>query len=363
MKNKTRLILVGGFLGAGKTTLLYESTKILMKEGKKVGLITNDQASELVDTAYLLQTKVAVAEVSGSCFCCNFNGFVNSVRQVEKESEADVIISEPVGSCTDLSATIIQPLKDKFKNKVVVSPLTVLADPFKLKNILDGGTGGLHKSAAYIFEKQLEEADIIGITKTDLLAEDELDFLTEKVKTRFPHTKIMAISSRSGAGIQDWLNFVMTNNQTGQRIIDVDYDIYAEGEAVLGWLNTSVSLTGNEINWDNFAYRFLKEFSRKIDAAQISVGHIKLMIQNGTKYLAGNITGDANTLEMRGKAGISDNAHMILNARVGLTPDELDNMVKTLLAKTTGENINPLIDAWKCLSPGYPNPTFRYKKS
>jgi hypothetical protein len=132
---------------------------------------------------------------------------------------------------------------------------------------------------------------------------------------------------------------------------------------VLGWLNTSVSLTGNEINWDNFAYRFLKEFSRKIDAAQISVGHIKLMIQNGTKYLAGNITGDANTLEMRGKAGISDNAHMILNARVGLTPDELDNMVKTLLAKTTGENINPLIDAWKCLSPGYPNPTFRYKKS
>jgi G3E family GTPase len=50
---KTRIILVGGFLGAGKTTLLWESARKLTEQGKHVGLITNDQASELVDTAFL----------------------------------------------------------------------------------------------------------------------------------------------------------------------------------------------------------------------------------------------------------------------------------------------------------------------
>ena len=48
-----RLILVGGFLGAGKTTLLWEAAKQLSSRGLKVGLITNDQAPDLVDTSLL----------------------------------------------------------------------------------------------------------------------------------------------------------------------------------------------------------------------------------------------------------------------------------------------------------------------
>jgi hypothetical protein len=43
---------------------------------------------------------------------------------------ADVLIAEPVGSCTDLSATILQPLKDQFKQQFVPAPFSVLADPF-----------------------------------------------------------------------------------------------------------------------------------------------------------------------------------------------------------------------------------------
>ena len=144
----TRLILVGGFLGAGKTTLLWEAASRIMNDGKRVGLITNDQASELVDTALLLRNEVKVAEVSGSCFCCNFNGLISAMKQVREEANADVIIAEPVGSCTDLSATIVQPLKENMKNELLISPLSVMADPAHLTDILNGGTAGLHPSAA-----------------------------------------------------------------------------------------------------------------------------------------------------------------------------------------------------------------------
>ena len=57
---KTRLILVGGFLGAGKTTMLWETARRIMDSGKRVGLITNDQAPDLVDTAILLHHDVKV---------------------------------------------------------------------------------------------------------------------------------------------------------------------------------------------------------------------------------------------------------------------------------------------------------------
>jgi Ni2+-binding GTPase involved in maturation of urease and hydrogenase len=362
MNNKTRLIIIGGFLGAGKTTLLYETTRILMNEGKRVGLITNDQASELVDTAILLQTQVKVAEVSGSCFCCNFNGFIDSIKQVGIESNAEIIIAEPVGSCTDLSATIMQPLKEQLNKDLILSPLTVLADPFRLADILDGRTACLHSSAAYIFQKQLEESDIILISKADLLNKDGLEFLKENVKLHYPYSKVLTISSKTGEGITDWLELIVASTEIGRRIVEVDYDTYAEGEAVLGWLNCSMNLKGEQVNWDTVVTDFLKELSRKLDLNKIGVGHIKIILENGTKYVIGNITGTAETLSIRGTAGVSNEARIIINARVEIDPDTLDKVVKEVLDKVTKDKISVKINAWKCLSPGYPNPTFRYDK-
>lgn len=65
MKNESRFVMVGGFLGAGKTTLLAKATERLVARGKRVGLITNDQATNLVDTAILDETGSPVQEVSG----------------------------------------------------------------------------------------------------------------------------------------------------------------------------------------------------------------------------------------------------------------------------------------------------------
>ena len=72
--NRTQLVIIGGFLGAGKTTLLGATTRLLHDKGKKVGLITNDQAQGLVDTHILSADGTMVEEVAGSCFCCNFDG-------------------------------------------------------------------------------------------------------------------------------------------------------------------------------------------------------------------------------------------------------------------------------------------------
>ena len=360
MTDTTRLIIVGGFLGAGKTTLLFNATQKLMEEGKRVGLVTNDQASELVDTSFLLRTKVNVAEVSGSCFCCNYKGFTESLKQVKQEANADVVIAEPVGSCTDLSATLMQPLKENFNKKLVISPLSVLADPVRLTDILNGGTAGLHPSAAYIFKKQLEESDIILISKADLLNANELDELKQKVEATYPFAIVLSISSKTGEGIQEWMKLLETNTKAGQRIVEIDYDTYAEGEAILGWLNGSVTLTG-KADWNKFVADFLGLLSAKIDEMKIGVGHIKVLLENNQDFISGNITGSAKTLSIKGEVGESEKVQFTINARAEITPEKLDRLIKETLNSVSGNQIATTIKAWKYLSPGYPKPTHRYK--
>ena len=358
--NTTRLILVGGFLGAGKTTLLWEAASRIMKQGKRTGLITNDQAPELVDTAFLLHHNLEVAEVSGSCFCCNFNGLIDAVHHVKKASEAEVIVAEPVGSCTDLSATILQPLKNNFKDELVVSPLTVLADTARLADILNGGTAGLHPSAAYIYRKQLEESDIILISKSDQGKAGDLALLTEKVKVAYPDADVMQISAKTGNGIDEWLEEVMQRTDAGKKLVEVDYDVYAEGEAVLGWLNATIQLTGKETNWDVFAEKLLNGLAYDFEHKNAAIGHVKILLESNEKYLTGNFTGKADTIQIRGAAGISEEARLTLNARVETTPEELEKMVKERLETETKNHLEMEIVAWRCLSPGRPEPTFRF---
>ena len=358
----TRLILAGGFLGAGKTTLLWDVAQKLMKQGLRVGLITNDQAPELVDSALLSLNDLKVAEVSGSCFCCNFNGFTEAIQNIRKEMAADVVIAEPVGSCTDLSATIIQPLKKYWNTEITVSPLSVLADPARLTSILDGGNGGLHQDAAYIYHKQLEESDIIVINKADLLSSEDIKTLKQLTAKAYPSASIFAISAISGEGLDEWLNVVTSSNQSGKRLVDVDYDIYANGEAVLGWLNGTVSIQGNTTDWDAFIHKFMTELSQKFDNNKYGVGHVKVIAENGKQFIVGNITGTSETLSFRGSAGNGENLKLIVNARVETSPTVLDEMVRETLSSLVGDSYKSEVMAWKFLQPGRPEPTHRFSE-
>ena len=163
-----RFVMVGGFLGAGKTTTLARLAREYSAQGKKVGLVTNDQAQNLVDTNSLRAQGFAVEEVPGACFCCKFDELVGKVGELEAHERPDVILAEPVGSCTDLVATVIQPLKDLYQTRFTVAPYAVLLKPSHGIRILqDQPAGGFSPKAAYIFKKQLEEADAIVINRAD----------------------------------------------------------------------------------------------------------------------------------------------------------------------------------------------------
>jgi G3E family GTPase len=148
-----RFVMIGGFLGAGKTTTLTRLAQMYVAKGRRVGIVTNDQAHDLVDTNTFRRQGHAVEEVPGACFCCRFDDLISRVGSLQDSEKPDVILAEPVGSCTDLVATVIQPLKDLYGMRFEVAPYAVLFKPSHGTRILRNQTaGGFSPKAAYIFK-------------------------------------------------------------------------------------------------------------------------------------------------------------------------------------------------------------------
>ena len=224
------------------------------------------------------------------------------------------------------------------KTEISVSPLTVLADPSRIKGILDG-SADLHPSAAYIIKKQLEESDIILITKTDLYPATEINSIADSLKENFPECEVRVISAKTGEGVKEWLDLVLTGENSGRHILDIDYDRYAEGEAVLGWLNCSASLSGNDVDWDAFTRSFMEYMASELDSKRLPVGHVKMIVENGDQYISANLTGRSETLTYRWSAGSGDSAEIKVNARVEMSPQDLEELFRNSLNATANGHI------------------------
>src|SRR6185436_6837224 len=80
--SKARYVMIGGFLGAGKTTSVARLAERLTGRGLRVGLITTDQGTELVDTAMLRSRGFATEEIPGGCFCCRFHSLLEAAKKL-----------------------------------------------------------------------------------------------------------------------------------------------------------------------------------------------------------------------------------------------------------------------------------------
>src|SRR5262245_62176112 len=226
---RIRFVMVGGFLGAGKTTTLGRLARFYQSRGQRVGLVTNDQAADLVDTNSLRAQGLAVEEVAGACFCCRFDDLVGCVGKLEESQRPDVILAEPVGSCTDLVATVVQPLKDLYGQRFAVAPYAVLFKPSHgLKILRDEPGAGFSPKAAYIFLRQLEEADAVVLNRIDELTNQQVDELAALVNERFPGLPLVRMSAKTGAGLEALTQLLDQEGNFGKKILNIDYDTYAE---------------------------------------------------------------------------------------------------------------------------------------
>lgn len=365
--DKPVVILVAGFLGAGKTTLLGQATERFVGRGHRVGLVTNDQAANLVDTLTLRAGDSPVREVTGGCFCCRFDDLLDSIDGLINEGRLDIVIGEPVGSCTDLSATVVQPIKALHSGRYQLAPLTVLVDPDRVCFLveprpLSSDRATFPENVLYIYLKQLEEADVIALNKLDLLSEKRRLELEDALRQRFPRAHVLSISAKEGIGIDAWMDHMLGGGVAGQTITDVDYDVYADGEAALGWLNASHRLESDSpADWESFGRALMTALRDECLRRSAEVAHLKILLNSGSGSFVGNLTSASGNAMWHGRIERpSPHCDLTINARVHITPEVLRAVVDRCMEATIGTKIRIGLNELQCFAPSRPQPTHRY---
>jgi len=366
MAGLAHYFMIGGFLGAGKTTAIAELATRLVASGRSVGLITNDQGRELVDTAMLRSRGFATEEIPGGCFCCKFDSLVEAAEQLDRSAAPEIFMAEPVGSCTDLVATVSYPLRRIYGDRYRIAPLSVLVDPHRARRILGLESGAsFSDKVLYIYRKQLEEADLIVVSKTDTVADAARDELMETLRVEFPHARLHAISSRTGEGLAEWVEILLSGETAHRPAMNVDYDTYAEGEAQLGWFNATVRVQPQgEIDANVLLEHLAEEVRTRLAEDGALVAHLKMTF-SPDRSLAGEVA-IVNLVSSEDLPALGqeldepvEGGQLIVNLRAEAEPSTLESAATEALHAVSSPECRLSIDHLECFRPGRPVPAHR----
>jgi G3E family GTPase len=371
VEKPVKLIFAGGFLGSGKTTALAALAKRLIERGMRVGIITNDQTENLVDTVIVKQLLhelgVPVEEVVKGCFCCKFDELMDHIETILAHNP-DVLMGEPVGSCTDFVAAVANPIKIGYRDAFRFAPFSIMVDPDRVRELVLGETETrFPEEVAYLFQKQMEEADIIALNKIDLLTDQETGRLFAALETKFPDKNVRTVSATEGNGMDEWLEELLSGRPGANTVLrQIDYDRYATAEAALGWLNAAVKISASKpLDAAQFARTLALGLREAFKGKDGEIGHLKFVITTGGKAMWTNVTKLDSEPSVSGEQlGMLSQGTLILNARVRLEPEELESIVRHILdnvCKDTGVQFE--IEDLQCFSPAYPEPPYIVRES
>jgi G3E family GTPase len=360
-------ILIGGFLGAGKTTIIGKLTQYLEKNCKKVALITNDQGEGLMDTASARNASLGsqnIAEITGGCFCCRLDELVDSIKVLDDSTRPDVMIAEPVGSCTDLMATVLQPLEKIYQTPLTLAPLAVVLDARRALATLGGRKKhrSFHRDVGYVYLKQLEEAEWLIANKCDLLNDSDLENLRSIISQKYPTRKLHFVSAKSGDGLEVFFSDLLGNESSPGKMMEVDYERYAEGEAMLGWVNLAaeVLLSAAPGPW-------LQSLGEKVAAAlaanEHEVGHFKMSLTGqGKRWRVHQVMGSEEVELFEEEVSADDPSgapelRMLVNLRAEGDAKRLQAYVHAALDEQTEARVS--FHQQAAFQPGKPEPTHR----
>ena len=355
--------LVSGFLGSGKTTAIISASKVLMEQGLKVGVITNDQGKFLVDTHFLRLNDIPTVEVNGGCFCCNYNDFNQSLEQIVEQVRPDVVFAESVGSCADIIATVVKPLMEFKTSHSEDTTLSTFSDARLLWKYLQGQELPFQENVIYIFEQQIQETGVLIINKIDLLEEEVMGQIKALAKQKYPDKQIILQSSLTMDGVQPWL--VALRNQTSYASdpLRINYEIYGSGEQTLAWYDAKLRIEGGKITSVDWVHQFLDRIITRIQQEKIPVGHLKFLLTDGQMHQKISLVSadELSEIIIENPQEWSESIELTINARLECEKEKIQGVFHEVLENTllkVGNQATVLEEEF--FHPGFPNPTYRF---
>lgn len=232
---KLPVTVLSGFLGAGKTTVL--SHILNNRQGQKVAVIVNDM-SELNIDASLVKSEVSLnrsdeklVEMSNGCICCTLReDLLLEVNKLAKEGRFDYLVIESTGiseplpvaetfTFADEDGISLSDIATLDTMVTVVDAVNFLKDYDEAQYLQDAGESlgdEDERSVADLLIDQVEFADVLLISKTDLVKATDIERLNAILKVLNTHAKIIPISSGK-VDINSVLNTGLFNFERAQQ--------------------------------------------------------------------------------------------------------------------------------------------------
>jgi G3E family GTPase len=221
---------------------------------------------------------------------------------------------------------------------------------------------GFSPKAAYIFKKQHEEADFVILNRIDELRPEEVDELAGLIAAAYPGMPVVRTSAKTGVGLDAVLEVLEQQGDFGRRALELDYDVYAEGEAELGWLNSSLRVTAPEpFSLDHLALEIVRRMQQSLATSAAEPAHLKTIGMSGGRHAVANlVSSDTPAVLSLASDFQTRQADVIVNARVAIDPTELLEHARAA-ARTTCDALGATAEFLQTRSfrPGRPTPTYR----
>ena len=325
-------MVLGGYLGAGKTTLAVNLAKeIKEKYGKIVAIITNDQGDVLVDTEYSKESGFDTREIMGGCFCTNFDTFVSSARTLVTAGKPDVIIAEPIGTSTNIMSSVVSPMRSLYPNEFSVCPFFVAVDCVRALDILSTEKERKIETVDVIPEHQIRDAEVIVLTKTDLVSKEIISEIKNKILEKQPNCRIIETSSTDLRNIDDAISIILSDEKSVKTPLAEDNRGFAFEKAKLGWYSGTYEITPTEdLDMYSIQTDIMKAVAKEYEVN--SIIHLKVLID--TKEAACKMSLVQTEMQVDGIYGsryAKTKGRLILNARIISPPKRLEEVLRKII--------------------------------
>ena len=213
VSNRLPVTVLSGFLGAGKTTVL--SHILNNRQSKRVAVIVNDMSDINIDAAMvknevsLSHSEEKLVEMSNGCICCTLReDLLLEVNKLAKDNKFDYLVIESTGISEPLPVAETFTFADedgvslsdvaKLDTMVtVVDAVNFLKDYEEAKYLKESGESlgeDDERSVADLLVDQIEFADVLLVSKTDLVETKDTEKLNAILRSLNTDAEIIPIS-------------------------------------------------------------------------------------------------------------------------------------------------------------------------
>lgn len=352
---KVPITIVTGYLGAGKTTLLnYILTE---QHGKKIAVILNE-FGDSIDIEKQLTVSDAnstsasappFVPLANGCICCSVKdvGVAAIENLMEQSGLFDYILLETTGLADPGNIAPMFWLDDGLGSSIFLDGIVTLVDAKNVLKSLDEGLGDEEKlkerkehdehgpllTTAHL---QISHADVILINKTDLVSEEELNTVMERIRSINGLARIKT-TTRSQV---PQLEGLVLDLHAYDEVTDADLKFASKGHSHLDPTITTTTitfpaLTAKQVGkFDYFLRTVLWEESLPDGAehAPFEVHRLKarIPIPDGKMLLIQGVRNIYDTNEVKREGTQSEDAKLVLIGK-GVDQESLkDSLLKTL---------------------------------